>query len=102
MLGRDLQTALAERSVTALTRLELDITDPRACADAIAGHDVVLNAAAYMAVDAAETDVYYFAPQKSFASDGGLWLAVLSPAAVERAIPKSMIFTFLFLSIMMF
>jgi phosphoserine aminotransferase len=35
-------------------------------------------------VDVAETDVYYFAPQKSFASDGGLWLALLSPAAVER------------------
>jgi phosphoserine aminotransferase len=35
-------------------------------------------------VDIAETDVYYFAPQKSFASDGGLWLAVLSPAAIER------------------
>ncbi len=56
MLGRDLQTALADRSVTALTRLELDITDPLACADAVAGHDVVLNAAAYTAVDAAETD----------------------------------------------
>ncbi|GEB49580.1 MULTISPECIES: phosphoserine transaminase [Streptomyces] len=36
-------------------------------------------------VDITETDVYYFAPQKSFASDGGLWLAVFSPAAVERA-----------------
>jgi phosphoserine aminotransferase len=35
-------------------------------------------------VDIAQTDVYYFAPQKSFASDGGLWLAVLSPAALER------------------
>jgi phosphoserine aminotransferase len=35
-------------------------------------------------VDATEADVYYFAPQKSFAADGGLWLAVLSPAAVER------------------
>jgi len=32
----------------------------------------------------AEVDVYYFAPQKSFASDGGLWLAACSPAAVER------------------
>ena len=31
-----------------------------------------------------ETDVYYFAPQKSFASDGGLWLALMSPAAIER------------------
>ena len=32
-----------------------------------------------------QTDVYYFAPQKSFASDGGLWLAAASPAAIERA-----------------
>lgn len=38
-----------------------------------------------LAVDVAQTDVYYFAPQKSFASDGGLWLAAASPAAVERA-----------------
>ena len=36
-------------------------------------------------VDLAETDAYYFAPQKAFASDGGLWLAVLSPNAIERA-----------------
>ncbi len=34
--------------------------------------------------DAAETDVYYFAPQKCLAADGGLWLACCSPAAVER------------------
>jgi phosphoserine aminotransferase len=36
-------------------------------------------------VDVSETDVYYFAPQKSFASDGGLWIGVFSPAALERA-----------------
>jgi phosphoserine aminotransferase len=36
-------------------------------------------------VDLTECDAYYFAPQKSFASDGGTWLAALSPAAVERA-----------------
>lgn len=35
-------------------------------------------------VDVREADVYYFAPQKSFASDGGLWLALLSPAALAR------------------
>ena len=35
-------------------------------------------------VDITETDVYYFAPQKSFASEGGLWLAAMSPAAIER------------------
>ena len=37
------------------------------------------------AVDISQTDAYYFAPQKAFASDGGLWLSVLSPAAIERA-----------------
>jgi phosphoserine aminotransferase len=35
-------------------------------------------------VDLGQTDAYYFAPQKAFASDGGLWLAVLSPSAIER------------------
>jgi phosphoserine aminotransferase len=38
-----------------------------------------------LAVEADQSDVYYFAPQKSFASDGGLWLALFSPAALERA-----------------
>ena len=35
-------------------------------------------------VDVSQADAYYFAPQKGFASDGGLWLALLSPAALER------------------
>jgi len=35
-------------------------------------------------IDLAETDVYYFAPQKCFASDGGLWIAAMSPAALAR------------------
>jgi phosphoserine aminotransferase len=42
------------------------------------------SAAGGLEVDPREFDVYYFAPQKSFAADGGLWLACLSPAAVER------------------
>jgi phosphoserine aminotransferase len=42
------------------------------------------SAAGGVDVDLAETDVYYFAPQKAFAADGGLWLAAFSPAAVER------------------
>jgi phosphoserine aminotransferase len=42
------------------------------------------SAAGGLPVDVAQADVYYFAPQKSFASDGGLWLALLSPAAQER------------------
>ncbi len=36
-------------------------------------------------VDISQVDAYYFAPQKNFASDGGLWIAVMSPAALERA-----------------
>ena len=36
-------------------------------------------------VDVTEVDTYYFAPQKCFASDGGLWVAVMSPAALDRA-----------------
>jgi phosphoserine aminotransferase len=38
-----------------------------------------------LAVDVSQADAYYFAPQKGFASDGGLWIAVLSPAALARA-----------------
>ena len=36
-------------------------------------------------IDIAQTDAYYFSPQKVFGSDGGLWVAILSPDAVERA-----------------
>jgi phosphoserine aminotransferase len=43
------------------------------------------SAAGGVGVDVTACDAYYFSPQKCFASDGGLWLAVLSPAAVERA-----------------
>jgi phosphoserine aminotransferase len=43
------------------------------------------SAAAGLAVDPREVDTYYFAPQKSFGSDGGLWFALMSPAAIERA-----------------
>lgn len=38
-----------------------------------------------LAVNAADFDTYYFAPQKSFGSDGGLWFALMSPAAIARA-----------------
>ena len=43
------------------------------------------SAAGGVAVDVAQADAYYFAPQKAFAGEGGLWLALLSPAALERA-----------------
>ena len=56
MLGQDLQRALEGREVTALRRADLDITDADAVAEAVRGYDVVINAAAYTAVDDAETD----------------------------------------------
>ena len=43
------------------------------------------SAAGGLEVEAKEFDTYYFAPQKSFASDGGLWIALMSPAAIARA-----------------
>ena len=42
------------------------------------------SAAGGLPVDIADADAYYFAPQKNFASDGGLWLAIMSPAALAR------------------
>lgn len=42
------------------------------------------SAAGGLDVDVSESDVYYFAPQKNFASDGGIWLGLFSPAALER------------------
>ncbi len=44
------------------------------------------SAAGGIQVDIAETDVYYFAPQKCFGSDGGLWIAIMSPAAIARSV----------------
>ncbi|MCU1528009.1 MAG: NAD(P)-dependent oxidoreductase [Frondihabitans sp.] len=55
MLGTDLVEALFGRDVTVLSRAELDISDRQAVADAVEGHDVVFNAAAYTQVDAAES-----------------------------------------------
>ena len=43
------------------------------------------SASGGLMVDIAQTDTYYFAPQKSFGSDGGLWVALMSPAAIARA-----------------
>jgi phosphoserine aminotransferase len=51
--------------------------------DALVAIDATSGAAG-LPVDITQSDVYYFAPQKGFASDGGLWLAVCSPAAIAR------------------
>jgi len=47
------------------------------------------SAAGGLAVEPTEYDVYYFAPQKCFGSDGGLWFALMSPTAIERAVEIS-------------
>jgi dTDP-4-dehydrorhamnose reductase len=58
MLAHDLVPALRSAGwvVTALGRADLDVTDPAQCLAAVEGHDLVVNTAAYTAVDAAETD----------------------------------------------
>ncbi|WP_310964790.1 phosphoserine transaminase [Nocardioides terrisoli] len=58
--------------------------------DGVAAGDALVlvdatSAAGGLPVSMPECDVYYFAPQKCFASDGGLWVALMSPAALERA-----------------
>ena len=61
---------------------------PYRVADADADSLVVIDAtsgAGGLAVKAADFDTYYFAPQKSFGSDGGIWFALMSPAAIARA-----------------
>jgi phosphoserine aminotransferase len=56
---------------------------PGAAGDALVLVDATSGAGG-LPLDASQVDAYYFAPQKAFASDGGLWLALLSPAAQER------------------
>lgn len=65
------------------TGVMVPVVRPAAAAEALLLIDATSGAGG-LPFDAREADVYYFAPQKSFAADGGLWLALLSPAAVER------------------
>jgi len=66
------------------TGVMLPVTRPEgAAADQLVVVDATSGAGG-LRFDPAETDVYYFAPQKCFASDGGLWVAACSPAAIAR------------------
>ncbi len=65
------------------TGVMVPVQRPADAGDALVLIDATSGAGG-LPVDIAQTDVYYFAPQKSFASDGGLWLAAVSPAALER------------------
>jgi len=65
------------------TGVMVPVTRPAGSEGALVAIDATSGAGG-LPVDARDADVYYFAPQKCFASDGGLWLALLSPAAIER------------------
>jgi phosphoserine aminotransferase len=65
------------------TGVMVPVLRPSGSGDALVLIDAT-SAAGGLPVDVAAADAYYFAPQKGFAADGGLWLAVLSPAALER------------------
>jgi phosphoserine aminotransferase len=65
------------------TGVMVPVHRPAGSADALVLIDATSGAGG-LPVDASQADAYYFAPQKGFASDGGLWLALLSPAAQQR------------------
>jgi phosphoserine aminotransferase len=66
------------------TGVAVPVRRPQGIDDALFLVDAT-SAAGGLDVDVRETDVYYFAPQKCFGSDGGLWVALMSPAALARA-----------------
>jgi len=65
------------------TGVMVDVRRPEGAGEALVLIDATSGAAG-LPLDASQADAYYFAPQKGFASDGGLWLALLSPAAIAR------------------
>jgi phosphoserine aminotransferase len=65
------------------TGVMVDVRRPEGAGEALVLIDATSGAAG-LPLDAAQADAYYFAPQKAFGADGGLWLALLSPAAIAR------------------
>ncbi|GLZ45554.1 phosphoserine aminotransferase [Actinomycetospora sp. NBRC 106375] len=65
------------------TGVAVPVTRPSGSGDALVAIDATSGAGG-LPVQISESDVYYFAPQKCFAADGGLWIAIMSPAALER------------------
>ncbi|MDO9356241.1 MAG: phosphoserine transaminase [Solirubrobacteraceae bacterium] len=65
------------------TGVAVPVVRPEGAGDALIAIDATSGAGG-LPVDITQSDVYYFAPQKCFASDGGIWFAIVSPAAVER------------------
>jgi phosphoserine aminotransferase len=65
------------------TGVMVPVERPKGSADSLVLIDAT-SAAGGLPVDVSQADAYYFAPQKAFAAEGGLWLALLSPAAIAR------------------
>ncbi len=65
------------------TGVMVGVERPDGAGDALVLIDATSGAGG-LPLDASQADAYYFAPQKALGSDGGLWLALLSPAAIER------------------
>ena len=65
------------------TGVAVPVHRPAGAGDALIAIDAT-SAAGGLPVDITEADAYYFAPQKNFAGDGGLWIALMSPAALAR------------------
>ena len=65
------------------TGVMVEVRRPAEAGDALVLVDATSGAGG-LPVEITEADTYYFAPQKSFAADGGLWMALMSPAAIER------------------
>ena len=65
------------------TGVMVEVRRPADAGDALVLIDATSGAGG-LPLDASQADVYYLAPQKGFAADGGLWLALVSPAAIER------------------
>jgi len=83
MAERGLADVIAWAHNETSTGVMLPVVRPAGAGDALIVIDATSGAGG-LPVDLTQVDAYYFAPQKSFAADGGLWLALLSPAAQER------------------
>ncbi len=83
MAERSMADVIAWAHNETSTGVMVPVARPAGAGDALVLVDATSGAGG-LPVDIAQADAYYFAPQKSFAGDGGLWLAVLSPDAQER------------------
>ncbi len=83
VVATDIDTYALTHNETS-TGVMMPIIRPKGSAGALTLVDAT-SAAGGLDLDISQSDCYYFAPQKSFASDGGLWIAIMSPAAIASS-----------------